>query len=1009
MIPIRLTVEGIYSYQVRQTIDFNYLTEAGLFGIFGATGSGKSSILEAISYVLYGRIERLNTQDKRTYNMMNLKSNRAYLEFDFVNFENKKFRATREFKRNSNNFEKITTPVVVFYEWLNENWSPLEYADAEKLVGLSYHNFKRTIIIPQGQFKEFLELGPTERTKMMKEVFNLQKFDLQDNAARLRSENKTELDKLTGLLSGFEEVNEMALKVLEEQVESFTRKHLDQKKSTELILKNYQEYLVQRKEAESLQENLLELEKQKKKKVEIEQLRVQLNQFELARNSFSELINRRKDLSEVIQKINSQIQQKQKDHKALEEDLENTLKKQNQIKDYYEHLEEYKQRVLDLENVLKIKNTDHNLKELNKRIAKGAKIIEETEADLKKWEREVKATDKVLATLKEQKMDANLLFQMTDWYNVHKGLTKQLADLQKREKDTKVVIENELQELKNKKLSPDMSFEDRIKQLRADIKIKQDQYNHLALEQKLSEYADALHDGEACPLCGSLDHPHIHSGRDVSHQIVVLKKEIELLEKELEKVAEEKTFIQKFLDTQKFYQNQLIEAQKAIAQLQEQINIHLKSFVWENFDPEIPDKFEKERLKNIELENKIREKEKEYKAAKEQFENLRKNSEKYKEVINDIRDKITENQASKKIYLDSLKNIKIDEFKNYENNQIEAEIELLIKKNEEVDKNYKAFEKKSQELYNQLSVLNAELKLQVDRVNDVTQKEADLTKQLQADILVQGFKSFEEVSQILSLNLNVVESRQKIEDFNIQYTHLNHKIKEQQTKLKDFRDSDELFIAKEKEALEAESALANISKQLTQSETEYKRLKGEFARKMNLLKQQTELQKRQENLNLLFNLLKGNGFVEYVSTIFLRQLCDNANSRFHRMTRNQLSLQLNDNNDFEVIDYLNEGRSRSVKTLSGGQAFQVSLSLALALAESVQSHNQSQQNFFFIDEGFGTQDTESVNIVFDTLLQLHKENRIVGIISHVDELKERIPRALQITKDEERGSRIEVI
>ncbi|WP_111994797.1 SbcC/MukB-like Walker B domain-containing protein [Chryseobacterium jejuense] len=159
----------------------------------------------------------------------------------------------------------------------------------------------------------------------------------------------------------------------------------------------------------------------------------------------------------------------------------------------------------------------------------------------------------------------------------------------------------------------------------------------------------------------------------------------------------------------------------------------------------------------------------------------------------------------------------------------------------------------------------------------------------------------------------------------------------------------------------------------------------------------------------MMNLFKGAGFVQYVSSIYLRQLCDHANTRFHRMTRNQLSLQLNENNDFEIIDYLNEGRSRSVKTLSGGQAFQVSLSLALALAESVQSNAQADKNFFFIDEGFGTQDTESVNIVFETLTNLMKENRIVGIISHVEELKEKIPTALNIIKDEERGSLIEII
>ena len=122
------------------------------------------------------------------------------------------------------------------------------------------------------------------------------------------------------------------------------------------------------------------------------------------------------------------------------------------------------------------------------------------------------------------------------------------------------------------------------------------------------------------------------------------------------------------------------------------------------------------------------------------------------------------------------------------------------------------------------------------------------------------------------------------------------------------------------------------------------------------------------------------------------------------MTRGQLQLQLGENNEFEVIDFLNEGKSRSVKTLSGGQAFQVSLSLALALAESVQSKSKANKNFFFIDEGFGTLDSESINIVFETITELLKDNRIVGIISHVEELKERIPLSLTIINDSERGS-----
>jgi exonuclease SbcC len=103
---------------------------------------------------------------------------------------------------------------------------------------------------------------------------------------------------------------------------------------------------------------------------------------------------------------------------------------------------------------------------------------------------------------------------------------------------------------------------------------------------------------------------------------------------------------------------------------------------------------------------------------------------------------------------------------------------------------------------------------------------------------------------------------------------------------------------------------------------------------------------------------------------------------------------------------LHDGQTRSVKTLSGGQTFQAALSLALGLADSVQKQAQAEQNFFFIDEGFGSQDKESLRVIFETLQSLRRENRIVGIISHVEELQQEIETYLKITNDVETGSSI---
>ena len=110
MIPISLTLKGIYSYQGKeQFIDFTDLCKAGLFGIFGSVGSGKSTILEAISFALYGETERLNKRDNRGYNMLNLKSNQLLIDFIFENTSTKKYRFIVKGRRNSKRFDWVST------------------------------------------------------------------------------------------------------------------------------------------------------------------------------------------------------------------------------------------------------------------------------------------------------------------------------------------------------------------------------------------------------------------------------------------------------------------------------------------------------------------------------------------------------------------------------------------------------------------------------------------------------------------------------------------------------------------------------------------------------------------------------------------------------------------------------------------------------------------------------------------------------------------------------------
>ncbi len=194
------------------------------------------------------------------------------------------------------------------------------------------------------------------------------------------------------------------------------------------------------------------------------------------------------------------------------------------------------------------------------------------------------------------------------------------------------------------------------------------------------------------------------------------------------------------------------------------------------------------------------------------------------------------------------------------------------------------------------------------------------------------------------------------------------------------------------------------NQKLGKLKTDLENLKANLQKMKDLGDRLGALKIRADDIKTLKQLFKANGFVNFISSVYLQELCHAANERFYRLTNQKLSLEISEDNNFQVRDFLNGGKTRSIKTLSGGQVFQAALSLALALADNIQKITESNQNFFFLDEGFGSLDKDSLNIVFDTLKLLRKENRIVGVISHVEEMQQEIDTHLRIVNDEERGS-----
>ncbi len=1010
MIPISLTIEGLYSYQTRQTIDFSDLTEAGLFGIFGAVGSGKSSILEAITFALYGETERMNSRDNRNYNMMNLRATRSYIDFEFLNYEQKKYRITRAYRRNSKNYEEVKPADIVLYAWEQEAWIPQESANVAELIGLSYQNFKRTIIIPQGQFKEFLELGATDRTKMLKEIFNLQRFDLQAKTAGLFAETRSLLDQQEGQLLGFEQITAEAIAVKEEQLREaeriFKEKETDYKAASDEL----QQLKHLKADMELLEQKKRDFDQLQEQKPAQDALAAEVAVFERLQAAFSTLLFNTGQTQTELQQRQQQSAQEQERLVSLRE--EGTLIRQNLEVLQAAMLTMPQKRIeeMDLSFIGQWLRLDQEITAIKERQAKGIAFVQAVEEKVNAFKAKQDQEQAQLASLRAARPDAGLLLALEKWWAQKENLDRRLAEEAVKYDDVSAVLEQQEQTLKAEgidKISYASDFEQQVRATEDKLSALRQQESQLKVQAQLAQYAHTLDDGAPCPLCGALEHPEIIAIADVSKELQQIGIAIEQQNAVLKEISVQRSKAEQLLLLIHTAEQQKAAAALFITQQAAAIKAHEATFHWQGFAAGDRKAFEERKRQLETIEKQLSDKETVLADITIALSKEQENLEKANSKLEALRLDCARNEA---LAGQNKDNIKYLDFETYRHYTVDAATALLIDlkaKNDQLEADYEQCNKT-------LNAITPLIAGQESKLSGIDTRIAELTILLETQtnqaiqlLQVHQMDSIEQVKEVLHRRLDVVSIRSALESFRVQYEALQIGIEELKGKLNGKVFDPEQFTLLEQALAEMEAAFKEYAERVAQLKGTISRESAELEKKSALIAQMTKTKNRADQLTVLKKLFDRAGFVEYVSSIYLRQLCEMANVRFHRLTRNQLSLQLNDSNDFELIDFLNDGRRRSVKTLSGGQAFQASLSLALALAESVQANARAEKNFFFIDEGFGTQDAASVHIVFETLKHLQKENRIVGIISHVDELKDMIPVSLSVVKDEEQGSRIE--
>ncbi|WP_415296237.1 AAA family ATPase [Clostridium perfringens] len=456
MKPIKLEVKGLNSFIDKQVVEFDKLTERGLFGIFGPTGSGKSTILDGITLALYGDIAR------KSSNYINTNCDGVYVSYEFqiTGNEVKRYRVDREFKRDNksggirNKSSKIID-ITGGVENVLEEKAKAVTSKCEEIIGLKLDDFMRTVVLPQGKFSEFLKLEGKERRNMLERLFNLRKYG-DDLSSKLSLEIRKEKDKmnvLEGQLKGYEGVSEEALKAKEEEINEI---NLSIKSKEELLNKIKKEF----EEAEKVWNTQKELYDKRIEEESLvsrsEEIKSFKERVEIS-NKADKVIVFINNLQDILKEINKEDLKFSELNKKLEELInlreENKLKFEEVVKKKEEKLPDLrlkKEKLLESQKereiLFQIKADGVKLKEACKKIFEDRSkcdtklnSIEENEKRLNEELKEKEERKEELFVHEEFKNKINSgLFIL----NSYEGLDKQFNEIKSEEIELKKYIKN---------------------------------------------------------------------------------------------------------------------------------------------------------------------------------------------------------------------------------------------------------------------------------------------------------------------------------------------------------------------------------------------------------------------------------------------------------------------------------------------------------------------------------------------------------------------------------------
>ena len=998
MMPISLTLSAFGPYPDTITIDFESFQEDGLFLITGPTGSGKTMIFDAMIFALYGKTSGQIRQTDSLRCDHALNEIPTFVEFSFsLHQQNYTIKRNPKYYLEGKKTPKqpsalLTLPDGKMVEGIKEvNQKMIS------LLGVDDQQFKQICMIAQGEFTKLIMASSDEREKVLRELFHSETY--QKLEEKLKVHLKTYQDKYDLLLNKRKDLMQ------ELQVEDH-QEYLS--KQTKLIASQQKEYDDLKKDLDQKKQQLQLYRLQNQRLIQLKDLKQQFQDLKKQENDYQELnktvdtlkkaqetnylyisyIKQQKKLQTLklnqedflkqLKKLEKDYQEKKVQADFLEYKQQTKEKLQNQIQETKQLINQIYQYQNDYQNLQTLKQQYRMLDEEHKLFLKKKEKFEnglQRDQERIQSEQQVQSKYELIkqqyVRLNEQKVKVH---QLSDYYDQILKLNENKSDLQEEYTVVEKQVDHE--------------------------KMQYNQMEKLYFRKQAGIFALQLKEDQPCPICGSLHHPH---PAQIEKEGITKEK----LDQQAKKVKQQEHRLQDILQKILLSNQKKEMLVKQTKQLSSELNIQ------EEISKEI---FIKE-LDHLSKDEKRMKKE--YLELQDELKYIQKLK---KSVALSLKDMSTYESKELK-QAQSLENIQV------QIHQLSGKLDDSLRQYEigEVNKNYQQVQKEYRQLSLEIETIQQDYEKVKNKYLEIKTKISSLNQQI-----IQEQEIYDELDNKYHTALDAFINEEEFLNLKTQINQISILEKKYQDYLISLKSLNEQIISLENEVKDStyvdlsslSETIKEVNQQLREKNDDLEKLKIDYSLKEKMIKDiqkiNQQLEKDEDTYQIyldLYNLASGKNnarvsIERYVLATYFENMLIYANVIMKQLSQGRYQLLRKDDAgkgrsqqglELDVFDQ-ESGNIRSIKTLSGGESFKAALSLALGLSRMVQDYAGGiELNTLFIDEGFGSLDSQSLDQAMNCLMELHHENKLIGIISHVSDLKDRIERQLVVERKQKQS------